>query len=74
MSSDTSHPTVIKSSAITPLFDQVEAANENYFEFLFVDPRYHITGSETSNSVNASLTVTVPILTWWPSNERDKYS
>lgn len=42
-----------------------------YLDFVYLDPRYRITDSETaSDGVNASLTVTGPTLTWALTNER----
>jgi hypothetical protein len=42
-----------------------------YFDFLYLDPRFRITDSETAaDGANASLTVTGPTLTWALTNER----
>ncbi|OBF57235.1 hypothetical protein A5756_09665 [Mycobacterium sp. 852002-53434_SCH5985345] len=42
-----------------------------YFDFLYLDPRYRITDSETAaDGANASLTLTGPTLTWALTNER----
>ncbi|MDM4139644.1 MULTISPECIES: hypothetical protein [Mycobacterium] len=43
----------------------------NYFDFLYLDPRYRITNSKTGNAtINGSLTVTGPIITWLVVNDR----
>ncbi|WP_083562195.1 hypothetical protein [Mycobacterium malmoense] len=43
-----------------------------YFNFLYLDPRYHITNSETSGNltINASLTLTGPLISWNLFNDR----
>ncbi|OBH89941.1 hypothetical protein [Mycobacterium sp. E2989] len=43
-----------------------------YMSFLYLDPRYHITDSTTSGnaSINASLSVTGPLLKWLIANDR----
>jgi hypothetical protein len=43
-----------------------------YFDFLYLNPLYHITDSRTSGAgaINASLTVTGPIISWQVTNER----
>lgn len=43
-----------------------------YLSFLYLDPRYHITDSTTSGNptINASLTMTGPLLIWHISNDR----
>lgn len=43
-----------------------------YLDFLYLDPRYHITDSATSGNptINASLTVTGPLVSWHISNDR----
>lgn len=43
-----------------------------HFDLLYLDPRYHITNSSTGGtaSINASLTITGPILTWDLANDR----
>lgn len=43
-----------------------------YLSFLYLDSRYHITDSTTSGntSINASLTVTGPLLKWLIANDR----
>ncbi|OBH99461.1 hypothetical protein [Mycobacterium sp. E2733] len=43
-----------------------------YFDFLYLDPRYRITDSSTSGNptINASLTVASPSLSWHISNDR----
>ncbi|MBZ4569309.1 hypothetical protein GBO17_12600 [Mycobacterium avium subsp. hominissuis] len=40
--------------------------------FLYLDPRYHITGSTTSGDpmINASLTLTGPVISWEVTNDR----
>lgn len=40
-----------------------------HFDYLYRDPQYRITDSRT-NGVNASLTLTSPILTWLIANNR----
>jgi hypothetical protein len=41
------------------------------FDFLYLDSRYRITDSKTrGDAINASLTVTGPILTWFLVNDR----
>jgi hypothetical protein len=43
----------------------------SYFEFLYLDPQYRITDSKTGNArINASLTVTGPVITWLIVNDR----
>ncbi len=44
----------------------------NYFDFLYLDPHYRITDSTTDSSatINASLTTTGPILSWQITNDR----
>jgi hypothetical protein len=43
----------------------------SYFEFLYLDPRYRITDSKTGSArINASLTVTGPVITWLIVNDR----
>ena len=43
------------------------------FAFLYLDPRYRITDSKTEgDAINASLTVSGPILTWLLANDRDQ--
>ncbi|MBW0014980.1 hypothetical protein [Mycobacterium sp.] len=46
-----------------------------YFDLLYLDSRYHITNSSTSGaaSINASLTITGPILTWDLTNDRGQF-
>ncbi|WP_082978401.1 hypothetical protein [Mycobacterium sp. 1081908.1] len=46
-----------------------------YFELLYLDSRYHITNSSTSGaaSINASLTITGPILIWDLTNDRGQF-
>ncbi|ORA85355.1 hypothetical protein K3U93_00130 [Mycobacterium malmoense] len=43
-----------------------------YFDFLYLDPRYRITDSKTSGSqtINASLTLTGPLISWDLFNDR----
>lgn len=42
-----------------------------YFDFLYLDSRYRITDSKTGgDTINASLTVTGPLLTWLLANDR----
>jgi hypothetical protein len=43
-----------------------------YFDFLYLDPRYHITDSTTSGdpTINASLRLTGPVVSWELSNDR----
>jgi hypothetical protein len=42
-----------------------------YFDFLYLDPRYRITNSKTGSArINASLTVTGPVITWLVVNDR----
>lgn len=43
-----------------------------YLDFIYLNPDYRITNSRTSgsDSVNASLTVTGPILSWHIANDR----
>ncbi|MGO9548120.1 hypothetical protein [Mycobacterium sp.] len=42
------------------------------FEFLYLDPRYRITDSSTSGvaAINASLTLTGPVVSWQLTNDR----
>lgn len=42
------------------------------FDFLYLDPRYHVTDSATSGNPtsDASLTLTGPVISWELSNER----
>lgn len=46
-----------------------------YFEVLYLDPRYHITNSNTSGvaSNNASLSITGPTLSWDLANDRGQF-
>lgn len=46
-----------------------------YFNVLYLDPRYHITNSITSGVAtnNASLTITGPVLTWELTNDRGQF-
>ena len=50
-------------------------ARRRYFDLLYLDSRYHITNSSTSGaaSINASLTITGPILTWDLTNDRGQF-
>jgi hypothetical protein len=42
-----------------------------YFDFVYLDPRYRITDSETGgDTINASLTLTGPSFTWLLVNDR----
>lgn len=43
-----------------------------YLDFIYLNPNYRITNSRTSGSdtINASLTVTGPILSWQIANDR----
>lgn len=43
-----------------------------YFDFLYLDPRYHVTDSTTSGDplINASLTLTGPVISWELTNDR----
>lgn len=43
-----------------------------YFDFLYLDTRYRITDSMTSGNptINASLTLTGPVISWELTNER----
>jgi hypothetical protein len=42
-----------------------------HFGFLYLDPRYRITDSKTGgDAINASLTVTGPVLSWFLTNDR----
>lgn len=43
-----------------------------HLEFLYLDPRYRITNSTTAGvaAVNASLTLTSPVLSWSIANDR----
>jgi hypothetical protein len=45
-----------------------------YFDFLYLDPRYHITNSRTSGaaSIDAGLTLTGPVISWSLHNNRGK--
>lgn len=47
----------------------------HYFEFLYLDPRYHVTDSTTSGSpmINASLTLTGPVISWELTNDRGQF-
>lgn len=44
----------------------------HYFDFLYLDPRYHVTNSTTSGNPlsNASLTLTGPVISWELTNDR----
>jgi hypothetical protein len=46
-----------------------------YFDLLYLDSRYHITNSTTSGvaSVNASLTLTGPVLIWDLTNDKGQF-
>ena len=42
-----------------------------YFDFLYLDTRYRFTDSKTEgDTINASLTLTGPVLTWLLANDR----
>jgi hypothetical protein len=43
-----------------------------YFDFLYLDPNYHITDSTSSGNptINASLTLTGPVISWDLTNDR----
>ncbi|WP_081968258.1 hypothetical protein [Mycobacterium kyorinense] len=43
-----------------------------YFDFLYLDPHYRITNSRTGGvaTINASLTLTGPLLSWQLANDR----
>ncbi|OCB16532.1 hypothetical protein [Mycobacterium intracellulare] len=44
----------------------------HYFDFLYLDPSYHVTNSTTSGNPlsNASLTLTGPVISWELTNDR----
>lgn len=46
-----------------------------YFDFLYLDPRYHVTDSTTSGDpmINASLTLTGPVISWELTNDRGQF-
>jgi len=46
-----------------------------YFDMLYLDPRYHITDSRTRGleTIDASLRLTGPILSWNLSNDRGQF-
>lgn len=47
----------------------------HYFDFLYLDPRYRVTDSTTSGNptINASLTLTGPVISWELSNDRGQF-
>lgn len=47
----------------------------NYFDFLYLDPRYRVTDSTTSGNpmIDASLTLTGPVVSWELTNDRGQF-